>query len=123
MWGSAWRSCGACGRWRTENRKLKQLVADLSLGGLLVTRGEEGMSYLGADGRTIHIPAQAREVFDVTGAGDTVIATIGCALAVGGDLEDTLRLSNVAAGIVVGKLGAETATPDEIRHELAIQEV
>ncbi len=101
----------------------RRLVADLSLGGLLVTRGEEGMSYLGADGRTIHIPAQAREVFDVTGAGDTVIATLGCSLAVGGDLDDALRLSNVAAGIVVGKLGSATATPDEIRHELAIQEV
>ncbi len=101
----------------------RQMVADLGLGGLLVTRGEEGMSYLGADGRTIHIPAHAREVFDVTGAGDTVIATLGCSLAVGGDLEGALRLSNVAAGIVVGKLGSATATPDEIRHELAIQEV
>jgi rfaE bifunctional protein kinase chain/domain len=105
------------------DKRARKLVADLALGGILVTRGEEGMSYLGADGRTIHIPAQAREVFDVTGAGDTVIATIGCALAVGGTLEDTLRLSNVAAGIVVGKLGSATATPEEIRHELAIQEV
>ncbi|MEK6771896.1 MAG: D-glycero-beta-D-manno-heptose-7-phosphate kinase [Pseudomonadota bacterium] len=104
-------------------KRARQLVDKLELGGLLITRGEEGMSYVGADGRTIHIPAQAREVYDVTGAGDTVIATIGCALAVDGDLEDALRLSNVAAGIVVGKLGSATATPDEIRHALAVQEV
>ncbi|MDH3691359.1 MAG: PfkB family carbohydrate kinase, partial [Gammaproteobacteria bacterium] len=59
---------------------------------------------------------------DVTGAGDTVIATIGCAFAVGGSPEDALHLANIAAGVVVGKLGATTATPDEILHELAIEQ-
>ena len=67
-------------------------------------------------------PARAREVFDVTGAGDTVIAAIGCAWAVGSELEDALHLANIAAGVVVGKLGAATASPAEIRHELSVQE-
>ena len=65
---------------------------------------------------------RAREVFDVTGAGDTVIATLGCAYAVGAALQDAIELANVAAGIVVGKLGAATASPAEILHELAHQE-
>lgn len=104
-------------------RRAQAMVAALELGGVLVTRGEEGMSYFGRDGQVLHIPAQAREVYDVTGAGDTVIGAIGCGLGVGGAIEDTLRLANVAAGIVVGKLGAATVTPQEIRHELAVQEV
>jgi D-beta-D-heptose 7-phosphate kinase/D-beta-D-heptose 1-phosphate adenosyltransferase len=74
------------------------------------------------DGKVIHIPARAREVFDVTGAGDTVIAAIGCAWAVGSKMEDALQLANMAAGIVVGKLGAATASPAEIIHELSTQE-
>ena len=94
----------------------------LDLGGILVTRGEEGMSLIERQGRILHAPAHAREVFDVTGAGDTVIATIGCAYAVGAALEDAAQLANVAAGIVVGKLGAATASPAEILHELAHQE-
>jgi rfaE bifunctional protein kinase chain/domain len=113
------------GRFRDNDdlqRKAEAMVASLDLGGLLVTRGEEGMSYFGADGRALHRPAHAREVFDVTGAGDTVIAAVGCGFGVSGALEDTLALANVAAGIVVGKLGAATATPQEIRHELALQE-
>jgi len=114
---------GRCAGNADLEKRALQLVKDLGLGGVLVTRGEEGMSYIGADRQTIHIPAHAREVYDVTGAGDTVIATLGCGLAIGGELKDVLRLSNVAAGIVVGKLGSATATPDEIRHELAIQEV
>jgi bifunctional ADP-heptose synthase (sugar kinase/adenylyltransferase) len=89
---------------------------------VLVTRGEEGMSLVKRDGGAVHIPARAREVFDVTGAGDTVIAAIGCAWAVGGGIEDALNLANIAAGIVVGKLGAATATPAEIMHELSVQE-
>jgi rfaE bifunctional protein kinase chain/domain len=104
-------------------RKAQTMIAALGLEGLLVTRGEEGMSYFGRDGVALHNPAQAREVFDVTGAGDTVVAAIGCGLGIGGAIEDTVQLSNVAAGIVVGKLGAATASPQEIRHELAVQEV
>jgi D-beta-D-heptose 7-phosphate kinase/D-beta-D-heptose 1-phosphate adenosyltransferase len=95
------------------------MIAALELDGLLVTRGEEGMSYFGKGGVSLHVPAQARDVFDVTGAGDTVIAAMGASLAVGGAMPDALQLANVAAGIVVSKLGAATATPDEIRRELA----
>jgi rfaE bifunctional protein kinase chain/domain len=100
-------------------RKADAMIAALELDGLLVTRGEEGMSYFGKGGVSLHVPAQARDVFDVTGAGDTVIAAMGASLAVGGAMPDALQLANVAAGIVVSKLGAATATPDEIRRELA----
>ncbi len=103
--------------------KASVMVGELKLDGILVTRGEDGMSLITALGQVLHMPARAREVYDVTGAGDTVIAAIGCAYAVGGALEDALHLANIAAGIVVGKLGAETASPDEIIHELAMEEV
>lgn len=113
------------GRFR-DNRDLEEkalaLVASLGLGGILVTRGEEGMSLVRPGKKTLHVPARAREVFDVTGAGDTVIAAIGATLAIGGELDDAVQLANVAAGIVVGKLGAATATPDEILREATAQE-
>ncbi len=113
------------GRFRDNaelERKAARMAEDLELEGVLVTRGEEGMSLVERDGRVLHIPARAREVFDVTGAGDTVIASIGCAWAVGSELADALSLANIAAGIVVGKLGAATASPAEIMHELSLQE-
>ncbi len=113
------------GRFRDNDdleRRATKLVQDLDLGGILVTRGEDGMSLVQRSGQVLHIKARAREVFDVTGAGDTVIAAIGCAWAVGSGLEDAVHLANVAAGIVVGKLGAATASPEEIMHELSAQE-
>ena len=113
------------GRFRDNaelERKAAKLVKDLDLGGVLVTRGEDGMSLVEQDGRVLHIPAHKREVFDVTGAGDTVIASVGCAWAVGSELDDALQLANIAAGIVVGKLGAATASPAEILHELSLEE-
>jgi len=113
------------GRFRDNaelERKAARMAEELELEGVLVTRGEEGMSLIERDGRVLHIPARAREVFDVTGAGDTVIAAIGCAWAVGSELADALSLANIAAGIVVGKLGAATASPAEIMHELSLQE-
>ena len=103
-------------------KKAAALVKELNLGGLLVTRSEEGMSLISKDGKTVHMKARAREVFDVTGAGDTVIAAVGSALAVGSGPEDAIHLANVAAGIVVGKLGSATASPEEIREELAREE-
>jgi len=113
------------GRFR-DNRELEQkalaMAETLDLEGILVTRGEDGMSLIRRGAKPLHMPARAREVFDVTGAGDTVIAAIGCAYAAGGELEDAVQLANIAAGIVVGKLGAATATPDEIMHEVALQE-
>jgi rfaE bifunctional protein kinase chain/domain len=113
------------GRFRNNaelEQKAKALTASLELGAVLVTRGEEGMSLVERGGEVLHYAARAREVFDVTGAGDTVVATIGCAFAVGGAPEDALHLANVAAGIVVGKLGAASATPEEILRELAIEQ-
>jgi bifunctional ADP-heptose synthase (sugar kinase/adenylyltransferase) len=65
-------------------------------------------------GRRLHVPAQAREVYDVSGAGDTVIATLGVMLAQGAELEDAVRLANRAAGIVVGKFGTAVVTPEEL---------
>ena len=113
------------GRFR-DDRDLEQkgiaMAKDLDLGGVLVTRGEQGMSLMQQDGKVIHIPARAREVFDVTGAGDTVIAAVGCAWAVGSSVGDALQLANMAAGIVVGKLGAASASPAEILHELGSKE-
>jgi rfaE bifunctional protein kinase chain/domain len=113
------------GRFRDNaelERKAAAVVAALDLDGILVTRGEEGMSLIGRERRVLHLPAHAREVFDVTGAGDSVIAAIGCAYAARGALEDALALANLAAGIVVGKLGAATATPEEILHEMKVLE-
>ncbi|HEV2220369.1 MAG TPA: D-glycero-beta-D-manno-heptose-7-phosphate kinase [Casimicrobiaceae bacterium] len=104
------------GRWRDEadlGRRAQALRRDLDLGALLVTRSEEGMS-LYSDAGTLTIPAQAREVFDVSGAGDTVIATLGALLAAGAPLPDAVAIANQAAGIVVGKLGTATVTPDEL---------
>jgi rfaE bifunctional protein kinase chain/domain len=113
------------GRFRDNadlERRAAKLIQELDLGGVLVTRGEDGMSLVQRDGKVLHIKARAREVFDVTGAGDTVIAAIGCAWAVGSGLEDAVQLANVAAGIVVGKLGAATASPAEILNELGSKE-
>ncbi len=80
----------------------------------LVTRGEHGMTLFEPARPPLHIPTAAREVFDVTGAGDTVIATLGLALCAGAKLAEAARLANFAAGVVVGKLGTATATPEEV---------
>jgi D-beta-D-heptose 7-phosphate kinase/D-beta-D-heptose 1-phosphate adenosyltransferase len=90
---------------------------------VLITRGEKGMSLYESSGKTTHIPSQAREVFDVTGAGDTVIATFSLALAAGASYVEAARLSNIAAGIVVGKLGTATVSPREILAALNGQRV
>ena len=76
------------------------------------------MSLFEASGRSVHIPTVAREVFDVTGAGDTVLAVLGLVLACGSGFEEAARLANVAAGIAVGKLGTSTVTPAEIISEV-----
>jgi bifunctional ADP-heptose synthase (sugar kinase/adenylyltransferase) len=81
---------------------------------VLITRGEHGMTLLGPDGHA-ELQAEAREVADVTGAGDTVIATMTLALAAGSTLVDAARLANRAAGISVGKFGPATVTIDELR--------
>jgi D-beta-D-heptose 7-phosphate kinase/D-beta-D-heptose 1-phosphate adenosyltransferase len=81
---------------------------------VLITRGELGMSMLSAEGEMTHIPTVAREVYDVTGAGDTVIATLGLALASGAKLNEAAVIANHAAGIVVGKMGVAAVSRDEL---------
>jgi rfaE bifunctional protein kinase chain/domain len=109
------------GRWKDEDElaaKAQGLREKLGLEALLVTRSEEGMT-LYEKGRARHEPARAREVFDVSGAGDTVIATIGVMLGAGMPLWDAVTVANQAAGIVVGKLGTAVATPQELLQALA----
>ena len=81
---------------------------------VVVTRGEKGMAFFGSQGERLHVPAVARTVFDVSGAGDTVIAVLTVALAAGADAALAVQLANFAAGAVVEKLGTATASPDEI---------
>jgi rfaE bifunctional protein kinase chain/domain len=104
------------GRWANDaelEQKAQALRAELGLAALLVTRSEEGMSLFEANA-TIHEPTLAREVYDVSGAGDTVIATLAAMLGAGLPLPEAMRWSNRAAGIVVGKLGTAVATADEL---------
>lgn len=96
----------------------ERLRIELQLDALLITRSEHGMTLIQADAAPLHLPAAAREVFDVTGAGDTVIATLGAALATQCSLADACRLANTAAGIVVTKLGTATVSRAEIEHAL-----
>ncbi len=86
---------------------------------VLITRGEHGMSLLGEDGAIIHIPTVAREVYDVTGAGDTVIATLALALAAGARVEEAAVIANHAAGVVVGKVGTATVSRAELAAALS----
>ena len=111
---------GVVGRWHSETdmlQKAEKLRGELGLDALLVTRSEEGMSLL-TDGHTYHQAALAREVYDVSGAGDTVIATLAVMLAAGADWAEAIRVANVAAGIVVGKLGTAVVSRDEIAGAL-----
>ena len=80
----------------------------------VITRGEHGMALFGRDGERLQIPSVARTVYDVSGAGDTVIAMLGLALATGAPIEQAMQLANFAAGAVVAKLGTATASPEEI---------
>ncbi|CAB3712349.1 Bifunctional protein HldE [Paraburkholderia sediminicola] len=110
----------AAGKWTDESdfeRRAFALRDSLELAALLVTRSEEGMS-LFLEGRHIRIPAQAREVYDVSGAGDTVIATMAAAMGAGHNVESAARLANVAAGIVVGKVGTAPITLEELNQHV-----
>lgn len=108
------------GRWKSEDEliaKARKLRGELGLEALLVTRSEEGMT-LFADGASYHQAAHALEVFDVSGAGDTVIATLAVMLAAGADWAESIRVANIAAGIVVGKLGTAVVTRQELAAAL-----
>lgn len=113
-WGEFTAVAGDCADEAALCTRGERLRADLELDALLVTRGERGMSLLRGGYQPLHLPAMAREVFDVTGAGDTVIATLAAALAAGTGLEDACRLANLAAGIVVGKLGTASVSRAEL---------
>jgi rfaE bifunctional protein kinase chain/domain len=105
------------GQWTSEDdliRRALDLRRSLNLEALLLTRSEEGMSLFTEQG-VRHVKAQAREVFDVSGAGDTVIATLAVALAAGWPLEKAMAVANRAGGIVVGKLGTATVTSEELQ--------
>lgn len=98
--------------------KGQQLCVQCNFDALLITRSEHGMTLIQKDGEVFHLPTQAREVFDVTGAGDTVISTLAAALAAGDDMHNAVALANLAAGIVVGKLGTASVTPEELYQEV-----
>ena len=104
------------GRWRDEadlTERAQRLRRELALPALLLTRSEEGMSLYTDDG-VWSVPAQAREVYDVSGAGDTVIAVLAAMLAAGADLRTAVATANRAGGIVVGKLGTSTVSREEL---------
>ncbi|MFN0038831.1 MAG: D-glycero-beta-D-manno-heptose-7-phosphate kinase [Burkholderiales bacterium] len=104
------------GRWKSEEdltARAQKLRAELLLDALLVTRSEEGMTLYRQSDR-YHVGTVAQEVFDVSGAGDTVIAILGVMLAAGADFTEAVRYANRAAGIVVGKLGTAVVQPEEL---------
>ncbi|MEX0618207.1 MAG: bifunctional D-glycero-beta-D-manno-heptose-7-phosphate kinase/D-glycero-beta-D-manno-heptose 1-phosphate adenylyltransferase HldE [Pseudohongiellaceae bacterium] len=96
----------------------QQLLGDLALEALLITRGEHGMTLLRPDSPELHLPARAQEVYDVTGAGDTVVSVLAAAYAAGDNLADATALANLAAGLVVGKLGTAAISAPELRRAM-----
>ncbi len=96
----------------------KRILKKLKSDSVLITQGENGMTLFESKGRITHIPTTAQEVFDVTGAGDTVVAGLGLALATNSNILDAAYLANYAAGIVVGKLGTATTTVEEIKEKI-----
>jgi len=104
------------GAWKSEAdfiARAQRLRESLDVSGLLITRSEEGMTLV-RESDVVHVPTDAKEVYDVSGAGDTVIATLGVMLAAGLELGDAVRWANKAAGIVVGKLGTAVVHPQEL---------
>ncbi|MFD2167958.1 bifunctional D-glycero-beta-D-manno-heptose-7-phosphate kinase/D-glycero-beta-D-manno-heptose 1-phosphate adenylyltransferase HldE [Thalassotalea euphylliae] len=113
---------GPCGNEQEIVEKGQQLLVELDLEALLVTRSEQGMTLLRKNQDEFHLPTQAREVYDVTGAGDTVIATLALAVAAEAQFTQAAALANIAAGIVVGKLGTSTVSEAELINELHSQQ-
>ena len=97
----------------------RTLLRRLRMNAVVITQGSRGMSLFGPKLPTVHIPIYGSdEIADVTGAGDTVMATLALALAAGASFEDAARLANYAAGIVVMKRGTATVSADELRHAI-----
>lgn len=103
----------------TLMRAGKQMLKELNCLSVLITQGKDGMTLFENDGKVIHIPTVAKKVFDVTGAGDTVISTFSLALASGVDLKSAAVLSNYAAGLVVGEVGTSTVSAEELKKLIA----
>lgn len=96
----------------------KKIMNRLNPETLLITRGSKGMAFFDSVGNVVKVPALAKEVFDVTGAGDTVISVFTAAIAAGANYIDAMKLSNLAGSIVVGKMGTATVTPNELADKL-----
>ena len=109
---------GECTSEQDIQTKAQQLCQQFNFDALLITRSEQGMTLVKHNGEVANFPAQVREVYDVTGAGDTVISVFAMSLASDGDLEQAARVANVAAGIVVGKFGAATLSAEELQQGL-----
>ena len=109
---------GKCSDEQDMFKKAEELITELELQALLLTRSEKGMTLFLKDGSHQHYNAEAREVFDVTGAGDTVIATLATAIASGIELKQAVGLANTAASLVVAKMGTSTITPLELNNAL-----
>ena len=112
---------GVCASEAELSEKGLALIAELGLEALLVTRGEKGMTLLRPGHKEMHLPARAREVYDVTGAGDTVIAVLAAALTAGEDFPEAVTLANLAASIVVGKSGTAAVSAPELRRALQLE--
>ena len=113
---------GVCHNNEERICKARNLLKQFSFESILITLGKDGMLFVPAAGEPLHLPAHKQEVFDVTGAGDTVIATLACAIASGFEWATAVLLSNVAAGLAVTKLGTATISREEIIHELRIEQ-
>jgi D-beta-D-heptose 7-phosphate kinase/D-beta-D-heptose 1-phosphate adenosyltransferase len=109
---------GHCHNDNTLVERAARLAADHQLDYLLITRSDKGMTLVGREGSIHHLEAEAREIFDVTGAGDTVIAAVAAGLACGQSMADSAALANLAAGLVVRKLGVASVTASELRLAL-----
>jgi D-beta-D-heptose 7-phosphate kinase/D-beta-D-heptose 1-phosphate adenosyltransferase len=107
---------GTCHNEKEIELKALDLMKQYEFQAVLITRGAKGMSLISSDRPALHLPTKAREVYDVTGAGDSVIATLAATLAVGEDLSQAVMLANTAAGIAVGKLGAAAVSRQELQQ-------
>lgn len=110
---------GACTSESDVVEKAQKMMEQLELGSLLVTRSEKGMTYIRSGEEELHLPAKAKEVYDVTGAGDTVISTLASAIGAGASWSDACTLANGAAGVVVAKLGTSTVSANELALAVA----
>lgn len=103
--------------------RASQLISENNFDGILLTRSEKGMSLYSKQIQSVNLPTQVREVFDVTGAGDTVISVLATGLAIAADMPSIMKLANIAAGIVVGKMGAAYVTPTELSDHIHLAEL